>query len=297
MSSALDETPLCLHASPSLQSLEALLGENPSLHLYALGDLEEPFYSQCRWWGVGRDPTGAELESVTLLFDDGLDGTLMAMSEGTREAEAQRHALRSLSEPRGALAQRRLHAVLTRGLFDWLGEDALMRARWRRERITPLHRMMLPANAPLDGSRAEPCGVWLRALGKEDAPRLRAFLAEHYPETFFAEETLAMGVTIGAWRGEDRGGSGQELLGVSGVHVFAPRAGVASLGHVVVRADQRGKGLGELVVRETCRALRERGFAHIGLNVARRNAVARQCYEKLGFTITHELVECDLWRR
>lgn len=285
--------------APSREALAAHLFEDPALHLYALGDLEEPFYSQCRWWGcTARESTHRDkLSSVTLVFDDGLHGTLMAMATHEEHALlAQRHALKTLLEAGGTLDQPVLHAVLSQEIFDWIEQDPQMRERVRIAHATPLHRMMY---SPQQESTTEDEAlggvdeIHLRALEATDEQRLRSFLSTHYPETFFNAETLAMGVTIGAWRS----GAEEELVGVSGVHVFAPRSGVAALGHVVVRADHRGLGLGESVVGQSCRALRARGFAHIGLNVARANTVARRCYEKLGFEVTHLLVECDLIRR
>ena len=79
---------LALMEAPTPALLRAHLAQDPALHLYALGDLEEPFYSQCTWWG-SRPRQGEALHSVTLLFEDGAHGTLMAMARDEREHLAQ----------------------------------------------------------------------------------------------------------------------------------------------------------------------------------------------------------------
>ena len=76
---------------------------------------------------------------------------------------------------------------------------------------------------------------------------------------------------------EDEDGRLSGYIGVSVV------AGEASVGNLVVRADQRGKGLGTLLVEMLIDELKSRGAEEIFLEVEDTNEPARSVYGKCGF--------------
>jgi ribosomal protein S18 acetylase RimI-like enzyme len=61
-------------------------------------------------------------------------------------------------------------------------------------------------------------------------------------------------------------------------------AGSAELIYLAVAAEQRGRGIGEALVRRFGDALRERGVSRFELSVDANNADAVRFYERLGFT-------------
>ena len=70
------------------------------------------------------------------------------------------------------------------------------------------------------------------------------------------------------------------IIGYIGVSVVA---GEASVGNLVVAADQRGRGLGTLLVEELIEELVSRGAEEIFLEVEATNEPARSVYGKCGF--------------
>ena len=70
------------------------------------------------------------------------------------------------------------------------------------------------------------------------------------------------------------------IIGYIGVSVVA---GEASVGNLVVAADQRGKGLGTLLVEALIEELISRGAEEIFLEVEATNEPARSVYGKCGF--------------
>ena len=66
--------------------------------------------------------------------------------------------------------------------------------------------------------------------------------------------------------------SGDGLVCVAGVHVYAPSVRVAALGNVTTDPRLRGRGLARRTTARLCRALVDDGIVDIGLNVLAANA-------------------------
>jgi ribosomal protein S18 acetylase RimI-like enzyme len=60
------------------------------------------------------------------------------------------------------------------------------------------------------------------------------------------------------------------------------------VGNLGVRAELRGRGIGQALVEYLLEIGREWGFAVAGLDVAATNPRAQALYERLGFRVTHE---------
>jgi ribosomal protein S18 acetylase RimI-like enzyme len=76
----------------------------------------------------------------------------------------------------------------------------------------------------------------------------------------------------------------QELIAVTGTHLFSPDEGAAAIGNVYVRRDRRRRGLSRVTTRAVLSELG--GIATVGLNVREDNAAAIRVYKSLGF-VTH----------
>jgi ribosomal protein S18 acetylase RimI-like enzyme len=66
-------------------------------------------------------------------------------------------------------------------------------------------------------------------------------------------------------------------------------AGWAAIRRVGVRPEARGRGIGELLMRECLRRARALGIAVVGLHTTTAMAAARRLYERMGFTRVEEM--------
>jgi ribosomal protein S18 acetylase RimI-like enzyme len=237
--------------------LEPFLRRRPFLHLYELGDLDDFFWPQTRWFG--RRVAG-ELREILLLYTAAHGSTLLAFTDGSTRIMAD--LLRSVI----ARLPGRVYAHLSEGLADGLRADYTLEPHGRYLRLA------LTDPARLD--EWETSGVV--ALRAADAAPLRAFYDESYPGNWFDERMLLTGHY---WGIRDAG----RLVCAGGVHVVSPQLRVAALGNVATHPAHRGRGLATRTCARLCRGLLAVAD-HIGANVKADNTGALRCYERLGFT-------------
>ncbi|MFF5055094.1 GNAT family N-acetyltransferase [Micromonospora sp. NPDC000663] len=240
--------------------LAGLLGRDPVLHAYQLGDLDDFFWPYTSWFRRG--------EQVVLLYHGVDPPTLLAFA-----APADTAALGALLADLAPVLPARLYAHLSPGLSGVLGGSFRLESSGRH------HRMALTDPARLAAVR--PQGVVLKAA---DLPGLRRLYARAYPGNWFDERMLETGQYVGVREGG-------ELVAVAGVHVFSPAYRVAALGNVTTDPRWRGRGLGAGVVAALCARLRE-SVTHVTLNVKADNAAAVRLYERVGFT---RFADYDEW--
>jgi ribosomal protein S18 acetylase RimI-like enzyme len=92
----------------------------------------------------------------------------------------------------------------------------------------------------------------------------------------FALDQLQKGIFFGLFKND-------ELISMAGTHIVSHWAGVAAIGNVFTRPDQRGKGYATRVTASVVKEALEQGIKTIVLNVAMDNNPAITCYRKLGF--------------
>ncbi|MET8323103.1 GNAT family N-acetyltransferase [Micromonospora sp. NPDC005189] len=240
--------------------LARLLGRDPVLHAYQLGDLDDFFWPYTSWFRRG--------EQVVLLYHGVDPPTLLAFA-----APADTAALAVLLAEVTPVLPARLYAHLSPGLTDALAGSFRLDPGGRHHRMALTDRARLAAVAP--------AGV---LLGPADLPRLRDLYARAYPDNWFDARMLDTGQYLGVREGG-------ELVAVAGVHVFSPAYGVAALGNVTTHPRCRGRGLGAAVVAALCARLRE-SVTHVTLNVKADNAAAVRLYERVGFT---RVADHDEW--
>jgi ribosomal protein S18 acetylase RimI-like enzyme len=237
--------------------LEPFLRRRPFLHLYELGDLDDFFWPQTRWYGRRVD---GELREILLLYTAAHGSTLIAFTDGSTAVMAD--LLRSVITRLPA----RVYAHLSEGLADALRADFTLEPHGRYLRL-----------ALTDPSRLAAWDVnEVVALHPADGAELRAFYNESYPGNWFDERMLLTGHYWGI-RHAGR------LVCAGGVHVVSPQQRVAALGNVATHPAHRGRGLATRTCARLCRGLLTVAD-HIGANVKADNAGALRCYERLGFT-------------
>jgi ribosomal protein S18 acetylase RimI-like enzyme len=221
------------------------LRSDPVWAVYAIGDLEEPWFSASRWY----EP------DIALIFRGFDQGVLFAMGpRSVREAvEGEQRPLYLQLKDSALQEAERCGFVADR--------KAMLRMSWtRRDRPMPLVQ---------NASR----------LARKDAALLNALYQDgratgEAPDFFYAS-MLAEGPFYGVF---ERG----ELVSVAGTHLHSVEQSVAAIGNVYTRRDRRGHGYARQAMSAVLLALN--GVETVALNVRQDNATAIRMYESLGFT-------------
>ncbi|MBQ1046463.1 MULTISPECIES: GNAT family N-acetyltransferase [unclassified Micromonospora] len=242
--------------------LAGLLGRDPVLHAYQLGDLDDFFWPYTSWFR--RD------DQVVLLYHGVALPTLLAFAAPDEVA-----GLAGLLAEAAPVLPARMWAHLSPGLEATLG-------RWFVVSEAAAHHRM----ALTDPGRLAEVPAVGEPLGPADAAELSGLYAVAYPGNWFDARMLETGQYVGV---RERG----RLVAVAGVHVFSPRWRVAALGNVTTHPDVRGRGLGAGVVAALCARLLA-SVDHVTLNVRADNAAAVRLYERLGFSRVAGFTECAL---
>lgn len=244
--------------------IESFLRQNPALHLYELGDLDDFFFPYTSWYGHEKEGV---IKSLALLYTGTELPVLLALDD---PGSASMPVL--LNELKDQLPKR-FYCHLTRG-YEKLLED-----KFSFEPHGTHHKMTLTDNARLEAFDVS-CAVQLGARDKEE---IMEFYASAYPGNWFDARMLETGQYFGL-RQKGR------LASIAGIHVYSPKYKAAALGNIATLPEFRGQGLGTSVTAALCRNLLKT-VDIIGLNVKTDNANAVRCYQKLGFEITGEYNE------
>jgi hypothetical protein len=205
-----------LHAK---DEVEAFCRNNPFLHVYALGDLDDFFWPYTTWYALRQE---GRVQQLVLLYSDCSMPTVLAYAEPPLRAMCD--LLRGLLQ----VLPRRFYAHLTEGVADILADDYRITSHgnYRKMGLTDRSRL-----AGLDGSEA-------MTLSAADREELQALYRASYPGNFFVPRMLETGCYFGIRRGG-------ALVSVAGVHVYSPQYRVAALGNITTRPDFRGQGLAQ----------------------------------------------------
>jgi ribosomal protein S18 acetylase RimI-like enzyme len=230
--------------------LAALFASDPETHIYGLADLEEPFWSNSKWYRDGPAVVG-------LVSTGGSWLTVYAMSR-----QAPQETLGLLTD---------LMTSIPAG--TWItGPTGMYRtvSTLRKAKDIGSHwRMVLgELGDGEESSAAVP-------LGPDDLEAVVHLHSSDEGSAFFLPVMLDLNPFMGIW--EDG-----QLMASAGTHVVSRRYGVAAIGAVITRPSHRGRGLGALVLSALCRRLADE-YETIGLNVETSNESALRLYDRLGF--------------
>lgn len=255
--------PLFLHHRPAIESF---LRQDPHLHLYELGDLDDFFWPYTTWFASQSD---GQVDALFLLYSGGSLPVALALASPGSGLER----LRALLEASLPLLPRRFYCHLTPGL------DGALAGAYRLEPHGRYLKMALTNPSGLDAIDTAP----VIPFTPSDAEELRRYYDAAYPGNWFDPRMLATGCYYGIRR------DGQ-IASVAGVHVHSSRTRAAALGNIATAPAYRGQGLGKQVTARLCQELRKT-VDHIGLNVHAGNAPAQAVYTRLGFTPVAEYDE------
>lgn len=246
--------------------LSRFFADRPEAHLYALADLEEPYWSASTWYRRGDAVVG-----VVGLPDTG-SATIYAVS--TRAPGATLDLLTDLTHHLGPGVLITAPSGLGRAL-ETVGPVAWNR-RYRRfvldsyERVPVIDELDEPV-VPLDAS---------------DLDEIAVLYATEPGAAFFLPSMLDDDSFVGIR-------DGAELVAVAGTHVLSETQRLAAIGGVFTAPSHRGRGYGRAVSAAVIDRIRDR-VDLIGLNTALRNGPARRVYESLGFRPVLDYEEAEL---
>jgi GNAT superfamily N-acetyltransferase len=237
------------------QQLRALLATDPVAAGYLLGDLVEPFFSQCRWLVAGYR---GRLEGAVLVYTGLSVPALLSYGAPDAVTAVLEHYAAEL--PDMCYAKFSLdHADIFPGFYQlehverlWvLGiETAALKVPGRLREATRLSK-----STPIEPIVA---------------------LYEDYPGNYFEPSQLESGLYFGSY-------SEARLIAIAGTHVLAPTEGVAVLGNIVTATDSRGRGYATACTVRLIEALAAMGCSTVALQVAADNPTAIASYRNLGF--------------
>lgn len=245
-------------------TIRRILAIDPVWSAYALADLQPAFLPYTHWT-VGQSVDG---DGLVLLFTALTPPILVTI--GPAAAVAAALAQTALPEQIFISAREEHYAPLA-AFYDF-GDR--LHSMWR---MVPQTKAQV-AMPLVDGL------VRLNFAHGEQLEKLYASGGEFAP-SFFDRYQLQDGVYFGVTA--ETGA----LLAAGGTHILARQEGVAAIGNIYTRPDQRGKGYAGTIFQAIVTTLQAEGFSNIFLNVDQRNATARKLYERYGFTVYCPFIE------
>ena len=242
------------------ESLEAYLRRFPELNYYPLGDLDDFFWPDTRWYIAQQ---AGVIDAMALLYTGEDPVVLLPILNKNLEQ------LTGLLESLIPHLPDRVYAHLSPGFEDLFLPEYALEHHGEHFRMTLTNPSAL---ADIDTSSVV-------SLSELDLPRLDALYTAAYPGSWFNPRMLLTGQYVGIQ--DDQG----QLLCAAGVHVYSPSYRVAALGNITTLPEYRGCGLATAATAGLCQRL----IPHIeliGLNVRTDNLAAIRAYNKTGFEIS-----------
>ena len=234
-------------------TIRTLLEQDPVWGAYALADLQPHMAHYCTWY-VAEDARGLALIysglSIPTLFTF---GRVESVAAAVRQIELP---------PRVYITVREEHFPEVDRFYDFADD------------YRPMRRMRLPATVNL--LQSDHAAERLTAASSEELRRLYAHGGAFAPDAFDPGQ-IDDGVFF-ALR-DDQGG----LTAAGGTHIVDWTAGIAAIGNMYTRPDQRSKGHAAAVLSAIVQTLRAGDVHTIVLNVDQRNTPAQHLYERYGF--------------
>jgi len=238
---------------------------DPELHMYTLGDLDDFFWPKTIWFAICENN---EILSMALLYTGMVPATLILFQSG--DVSKARELLTSIRP----FLPSNLMVHLSPGLIDLFKKENIVKDYG-------LHYRMVLKKVPI-----KPSDTNIRQLISQDKLKIDNLLSIAYPENWFDNRMLETGMYYGYFNNE-------RLIGMAGVHVYSAAYKIAALGNITTHPDFREKGIASKLTSAVCYELNKKTSV-IGLNVTATNVAAIKCYEKIGFVIYSSYDECVL---
>lgn len=231
-------------------TLQTFLETNRVYHAYALADLADPFFQQCRWFAT---QSKAAIQTLVLLFRGLHPPALLSMGQAAYLGDL----LANIPLP---------PQIMTLALEDHL---PYLTALYKFIYLDPMIRMALPGAHFIP--RPTPNVV---PLNMTHLDTLKILYQGVHGNAFEAYQ-LESGVFYGIFKDS-------HLVSVAGTHIVSREYGIAAVGNIYTDPAHRGCGYAQQTTTAVCRDLLAQNL-DVVLNVEQNNASAIRVYHKLGF--------------
>lgn len=249
--------------------IKEFLEQDPYLHIYSLGDLDDFFWPFTSWYG-SRNKKG--LQAIILVYKGPELPTVCALC---RDNNVMGDLLDSVQN----ILPDKFYSHLSPGLENVLNKTFFVDSGAKHYKMALLNT---------GSSLIQNTSNVLR-LSKDDLLELNKLYAGSYPGNWFDPRMLETDQYYGIKDGD-------RIKSVAGVHVFSKEYKVAAVGNIVTHHEFRGHGYGASVTSALCKSLLRKNV-RIGLNVQSDNISAVRMYERLGFEIIASFSEFEIYRK
>ncbi len=238
--------------------------KDPVLFGYHLGDLDDFYFSHCRWAAAING--GGGIEEIVLIYNGVSVPTVLALGQSEHISALLAELIPELPPRFYCHYQKQLRPIFRDNFNEeYLGNHLKMKQE--------IPRALSPDLPEREVVR----------LKRGHILDLQLLYDKSYPGNYFDRRMLETGKYFGYI--EDG-----KIVSVSGVHVYSDKYNIAVLGNIVTDPDYRGRGLAKAVTGVLVRELISEGKL-ITLNVKADNEPAIRCYKGLGFETTHQYEE------
>ncbi|MBN1231642.1 MAG: GNAT family N-acetyltransferase [Anaerolineales bacterium] len=250
-----------LHSKPTIEKF--LLSQKETSY-YLLGDLDEFFWPNTEWYGLGQE---TNLKTIALIYSGGEQPVLLNFSKDIPTARSLlRDVITNLPE--------KFEAHLSPELEQEMLKDFSLVSRGEH------FQMVLK-----DASKVYKIDTGsIKQYTLEETEELSSFYDTCYPGNWFDPRLLKTGQYFCA-KNEDG-----KILSIAGVHVYSPEYKVAALGNITTHPEFRRQGLATLTTAALCKNLLK-NIDCIGLSVKADNIPAVKTYQTLGFQVVGSYYE------
>jgi len=227
------------------------------LFAYHVGDLDDFYFSDCKWFGLEEND---QIVEVILLYSGLKVPTLLLFGSNEKIPYLVEEVIDKLPNKFYCHYQGNFHEIFESDYqMTFLGTH--LKLKFQGE-LANLYN--------IDTNE-------IVHLTEEDLPNLLSLYQESYPEGYFVPFMLKSGKYFGVK-------VDKKIVSVAGVHVFSSLYNIAVLGNITTHPNFRGRGLAK---KCTVRLLKsfDGEVDQIGLNVKENNSIALQLYENLGFRL------------
>jgi len=238
--------------------------KNTDLNLYQIGDLDDFFWDYTDWYALSE---GDRIKQIILLYSGTGLPVMIALCD--KDFSEMKLLLDEIKRD----MPKKFYSHLSAGLVDVLKTTYNF-----TDFGTFLKMSLIKENLNCKNENNN-----IKRLSISDLDLVKKFYSESYPDNWFDKRMLETGKYFGYF-------NRNEILGISGIHVYSLLYRVAVLGNITTHPIHRGKSICTELTSVLCDDL-FKTVNKIGLNVNSVNKAAIKSYEKVGFKITGEYKE------
>ncbi len=227
------------------------------LFAYHIGDLDDFYFSDCKWFGLEEND---QIVEVILLYSGLKIPTLLIFGSIKKIPKLVEDIIKKLPDRFFCHYQENFHEYFKSDYqMTFLGTHLKMRFQGDLSKLSIINTSNTVH------------------LTENDESNLLSLYQEAYPEGYFVPYMLKSNKYYGVKQDN-------KIVSVAGVHVFSKLYNIAVLGNITTHPNYRGRGLAKKCIIELLKSF-DGEVNQIGLNVKKDNYIALQLYKNLGFKV------------